>query len=345
MQIRQRRGAVVGVIIALALLMGMFVSLGMHAPAALANYPTGHDNTTNPAHMLSWTHSDPNTLDDPGFGTASSNYYYLKAYAAGSTVFCEVYTGGNWDIALETSSKVVLTELKTSGAGGRVYITNGVTGNLYMCRIADIGNQPLRDYAELNSGPAGNTTTSDCGGPGPVWDPNFNEAPMEPAPTSGMPTNGCSNPTTVKYAAGDPRLGVPPEQWGDLGSNAGNPTYSFTTEGSCDITAGTFFGSQGSNGTLTIEDASGAVVNGVKWGAETPNPQTMNQEFVGTDAGVQPAGSYKVKFTGPSNGHEIYFICMGPQFAIVTPPVLPPAQQSPTPTGSKHHSDHDRDDR
>jgi len=278
------------------------------APVAHASYAVGHDNSTA-SH--NWTHSDPNTLDDPGDGKAGSNYYYLKAIIAGPTVFCEVYTGGAWDIALENSSKHVLAELKTTNTGGRVYITNGVTGKLYMCRIADIGYQPLRDYAELNSGPTGNTTTSDCGGPGPVWDPNWDEQPMEPAPTPGMPINGCSSPTTVKYVSTDPRVGVPPEQSGDLGSNAGNPTYSFTTTASCDITAGTFFGSQGKNGTLTIENSSGTVVNGKKWGAQTSNPNTMSAEMVGADAGVQPAGTYKVHFVGPSNGHQVYFICQG----------------------------------
>jgi len=297
------------VLVACVALMATVAVVAPGTPVAHAQYSTGHDNSTAPHN---WTHSDPNTGDPPGDGKAGDGYYYLKMKAAGPTVYCELYTGGTFQMALMDAHKNVLAEITTNGLGGRVYITNGVTGNLYMCRIANIGTVPERDYAELNSGPIGNTTTSDCGGPGPVWDPNFDSLPMEPAPTPGMPVNGCNgHPGAAPYVAGDPRLSPPPAQTADLGSNAGNPTYSFTTTASCDMTAATFFGSQGSTGTLTIENSSGVTVNGKKWGAAEANPGVMNQEFVGADAGVQPAGTYKIHFAGPSNGHHIYAICQG----------------------------------
>ena len=298
------------VLVACVALMATFAVVAPGAPVAQAAYNFQHDNSTAPHN---WTHSDPNTLDPPGFGKAGDGYYYLKAYSAGTAVWCEVYTGGDFQMALMTSNKTVLAEITTKGVGGRVFITNAKPGALYMCRIANIGNLPERDYAELNSGNPGDVTTSDCGGPGAVVDPNFDAAPMEPAETPGMPVNGCAQRTTVPYAAGDPRLSFPPEQAFTLGTNKGNPTYTLTIAGSasCDLTAATFFGSQGSTGTLTITNAAGNVVNGKKWGTMTSNPHAANQEFAGADAGVQPPGTYHIHFQGPGNGHQIYAVCAG----------------------------------
>jgi hypothetical protein len=298
----------VALVLALTLAAAQMAGLSGMAPTAHAQAFTAHDNTTA-SH--NWTHADPNTLDPPGFGKAGDGYYYLKMKAAGTAVWCEVYTGGDWDIALENGNKHVLAETHTSGVGGRVFITNAKPGNLYMCRIANIGNLPERDYAELNSGNPGDVTNSDCGGPGAVVDPNFDAAPMEPLETPGMPINGCAQRTTVPYVAGDPRLVFPSEEAFTLGTNKGNPTYSLTTQAACDLTAATFFGNQGHAGTLTITDASGAVVNGRKWGAAEANPGVMTQEFVGADAGVLAPGTYHVHYNGPSNGHAVYAVCQG----------------------------------
>jgi hypothetical protein len=303
----------VALVLALTLAAAQLSGLTGALPTAHAAYSIGHDNTTNPAHADAWTHGDPNTGDAPGFGSFGNGYYYLKAYAAGNNVFCEVYTGGTWLIQLETSSKHVLSQLRTVNTGGRVFITNGHAGALYFCRISDVGTQPLRDYAELNSGPTGNTTTSDCGGPGPVWDPNFDEIPMEPAPTAGMPINGCNgHPGAAPYVAGDPRLSPPPAQTAALGPIKGGAVYAFTISGAaCDLSAGAFYGHQGTRATLTITDTSGAVVNGVKWGAMESNPRSETQEFVGADAGVLAPGTYDVHYAGPANNQDVYAICQG----------------------------------
>ncbi len=286
------------------------VGLAVQSPvAAHANYPIGHDNTTASSHDYAWTHGDPNTGLIPGNGNAANSYYYLKIYAAGPTVFCEVYSGGAWLIELEDVNKNVLASTTTTNTGARVYITNGVTGNLYQCRIANIGTVPQKDYAELNSGAVGDTYTSDCGGPGPVWDPNFNEAPMEPVLTPGMPVNGCDNPTTVTYSTGDPRLSPPPDQHNyDLGP-VQSQTYTVTTTRTGDLTAFAFVGSQGTNATINITDSHGVTVNGLKWGDMDPNPKTMNQEWADADAGVQPPGTYQIHYTGPTQlNHDMWAI-------------------------------------
>ncbi len=270
------------------------------APVAHAGYPTGHDNTTAPHD---WTHADPNTADPPGAGKLGSNYYYLKAYAVGPEVVCTVFSGGNWEIALEDAHKNVLAHEWPLTSGGQVFITNAHVGSLYMCRISDLGTTPLRDYAQLDSGPVGGVG---CGGPGPIVDPNWDAAPMQPLANSEVHCDALA-----PYTPGDPRLAPPPSETFALGSNSGDPTYAFTTSASCDLTAATFFGSQGHTGTLTIENTAGQVVNGVKWGLATPNPNALNQEFVGADAGAQPAGTYTVHFAGPGNGHDLYAICQG----------------------------------
>jgi hypothetical protein len=277
-------------------------AFGLVTPWAHAAIATGHDNSTNPAHDFAWTHGDPNTGLAPG--STSDGYYYLKANAVGNNVWCEIYTGGNWLLQLENGNKDVLAQATFKGTGGAVFITNGVAGNEYQCRIANTspaGGQVQKDYAELNSGVTNNTTTSDCGGPGKVWDPNFNERPMEPKEPSGMPVNGCSHQVTVPYKAGDPRLSPPGQHTFNLGTITGNFNRTITTTKAGDLTAIAFFGHQGTNGTLEITNAAGTVVNGWKWGDKAPNPKTMNQEFVGVDAGVQPPGTYHVIYTGPSN--------------------------------------------
>lgn len=302
-----RSYGIIGVVLAMALI--AVVRAGTQ-PVAHAAYSYGHDNSTNPAHAHAWTHGDPNTGDEAGNGKSNSGYYYLKAFAAGSNVWCEVYTSGSWLIQLEDGNKNVLAQTTTTNAGGRAFITNAVRGNLYMCRISDIGSQPLKDYAELNSGAPGDVTTSDCGGPGPVWDPNFNAPPMEPAETPGMPLNGCANQTTVKYLASDPRSAPPAHQQSIAAGPIVGPkvTYTFTTTHAGDITAFAFFGNKGVSATLVLTDLQGNVLNGQKWGARTANPNTMNQEFVGADAGVQPAGTYRVTYTGPSNSRNIWVL-------------------------------------
>lgn len=284
----------------MVVVLATFAVTQVSAPTAFAAYATGHDNTTAPH---SWTHADPNTGDPPGNGKLGSNYYYLKTFAIGPEVVCTVFSGGNWEIALEDGAKHVLAHEWPLTSGGQVSITNAHIGSLYMCRISDLGTTPLRDYAQLDSGPIGQVS---CGGPGPIIDPNWDAAPMQPVPNSQI---SCA--TLAPYTPGDPRLAPPPTQTFDLGGNAGNPTYALTTSATCDLTAATFFGSQGRTGTLTITNATGAVVNGAKWGAQTPNPRTMNQEFVGADAGVQPPGVYRVHFAGPGNGHHLYAICQG----------------------------------
>jgi hypothetical protein len=274
---------------------------------AITSTPTGHDNTTAPWHDYKWTHGGPNSGNFPGNGNSGTGYYYLKMYAAGPVVFCEVYSAGDWLIQLEDANKNVFMQLTTSGAGGRVYMTNATTGALYQCRISDIGSQPQKDYAELNSGALGDTHTSDCGGPGPVWDPNFDAPPMEPAPTSGMPTNGCDHRSAVAYVSTDPRVSPPAQEGHDLGAISGNHTYTFTTTRAGDLTAFAFVASQGTSATITITNSSGQTINGVKWGDEMVNPKTMNQEFVEADAGVQPAGTYHVVYSGPAaSGHDMW---------------------------------------
>lgn len=279
------------------------------ASTAHGGYPYGHDNTTNPAHLLSWTHADPNTADPPGNNRLGDNYYYLKAFAAGPEVVCTVFSGGNWEIVLEDAHKHVLAHAWPLTTGGRVYITNAKVGNLYMCRISDLGTTPERDYAQLDSGAIGDTKTLGCGGPGPVWDPNFNEPPMDPAPTPGMPPIGCATPTTVPYTPGDPRLAPPHEQTAALGPIHNGAAYRFTVSRACDLTAGAFFGHQGAYATLSITNLAGKLVNGPKWGARTPSLMRMNREFVGANAGVLAPGTYVVHYSGPANNKDIYAIC------------------------------------
>jgi len=278
------------------------------APVALADYPLGHDNSTNPAHV--WTHGDPNVGDAPGNGVARNGYYYLKVRAAGTAVWCEVYSGGSWLIQLETASKQVIAQLRTITTGGRVFTRHAHPGALYLCRISDVGSQALKDYAEENSGAPGDRMASDCGGPGPVWDPNFNAPPMEPAPTLGMPVNGCADPTTVPYHAGDPRLSPPQEVSVDLGPLHSGDVSTITTQYACDLTAFAFFGHQGRPATIAITSSSGQVVNGPKWGAQTPNPNSGDQEYVGADAGVVPSGTYVIHYTGPTNNQDLWAVCV-----------------------------------
>lgn len=297
------------ILLALILLMVAVAAIQLVAPTAHAQASYGHDNSTAPH---TWTHGDPNTGDAPGFGSFGNGYYYLKAYSVGTAVWCEVYTGGAWLIQLETSSKRVLAQLRTVNTGGRVFITNAKPGALYLCRISDVGTQPLKDYGELNSGDPGNTTTSDCGGPGPVVDPNFNEPPMEPAETPGMPVNGCAQRTTAPYTPGDPRLSSPTEQYANLGPIVNGATYRFTTQQTCDVTAFAFYGHQGSRATILITDLDGNVVNGPKWGAETPNPDSATQEFVGADGGLLAAGTYVVRYHGPANDKRVWALCVAP---------------------------------
>lgn len=284
-------------------------AIQLTTPTAHADYSVGHDNSTAPHN---WTHGDPNTGDAPGFGSSGDGYYYLKAYSAGTAVWCEVYTGGAWLIQLETSSKHVIAQVRTVNAGGRVFTTHAHPGSLYFCRISDVGAQPLKDYAELNSGNPGDVTNSDCGGPGPVVDPNFNEAPMEPAETPGMPVNGCAQRTTVPYAAGDPRLSLPPQQSADLGPIVNHAAYRFTVAQACDLTASAFYGHQGHPATLAITDLAGNIVNSVKWGAMEANPDRATQEFVGADAGMVAPGTYVVHYAGPANDKSVYAICSVP---------------------------------
>lgn len=294
-------------------LLALLALLVHPAAPAHANYAFGHDNTTNPAHDYFWTHGGPNSGNAPGNGQSSNGYYYLKVYAAGPVVFCEVYTGGDWLIQLEDANKHVLSQLRTSSTGGRVFITTATPGKLYQCRISDVGSQAQRDYAELNSGALNDTHTSDCGGPGPIIDPNTGQAPMEPAPTPGMPVNGCDTPTTVKYIPGDPRSLPPVHEQHALGLIASNHTYTVTTTLAGHLTAFGFYGHQGSAATLTITDTQGNILNGEKWGDRVPNPKTMTQEFVEADAGVQPAGTYLIHYSGPSNTQQLW--------ALVVPPL------------------------
>ena len=108
------------------------------AQLAYANYPKGHDNATNPAHMGVWTHGDPNTGLIPG--STSDGDYYLRAFPDGDHVWCEVYSGGNWQVQLihGGGNSPVVAQSDFHGTGGRVAITNGTAGNLYGCRISNI---------------------------------------------------------------------------------------------------------------------------------------------------------------------------------------------------------------
>jgi len=273
------------------------------APTAFAGYAQGHDNSTNPAHAQSWTHADPNVADPPGDGRLGSNYYYLKIDAAGPEVVCTVASGGNWEIAVEDGKKNVLAHSWPLTSGGQVFITNAKVGALYMCRISDLGTTPLKDYAQLDSGAVG---AVGCGGPGPVVDPNWNAAPMQPLANSQVQ---CA--ALAPYTPGDPRLAPPPAQTAALGPIKGGAVYPFTITAACDLTAGAFYGHQGSKATLTITDTSGAVVNGVKWGAMESNPRSETQEYVGADAGVLAPGTYDVHYAGPGNNQDVYAICQG----------------------------------
>ena len=276
-------------------------------PVALADAPLGHDNSTAPHD---WTHGDPNVGDAPGNGVARNGYYYLKMRAAGTATWCEVYTGGDWLIQVEDGHKTVLAQTRTHTTGGRAFITTARPGALYLCRISDIGDEALKDYAEFNSGDPGDVTTSDCGGPGIVLDPNFNAPPMEPAPAPGMPRNGCADPTTVPYHTGDPRLSPPQELSVDLGPLHPGGVSTITTQRACDLTSFAFFGHQGRAARIVITTPSGQVINGPKWGAQTPNPNTENQEYVGADAGVVGPGTYVIHYTGPTNNKDLWAICV-----------------------------------
>jgi len=281
--------------------MSVFAVAVPSAPTAFAGYAQGHDNTTA-AHT--WTHADPNVADPPGDGRLGDGYYYIKATAIGPEVVCTVFSGGNWEIALEDGKKNVLAHSWPLTSGGQVYITNAKVGALYMCRISDLGTTPLKDYAQLDSGPVG---AVGCGGPGPVVDPNWDAAPMQPLANSQV---HCA--ALAPYTPGDPRLAPPPAQTAALGPIVNGAVYPFTITGAaCDVTAGAFYGHQGTRATLTITDTSGAVVNGVKWGAMESNPRSETQEFVGADAGVLAPGTYDVHYAGPSNNQNIYAICQG----------------------------------
>jgi hypothetical protein len=132
---------------------------------------------------------------------------------------------------------------------------------------------------------------------------------MEPAPPEAF-ANGCSDPTAAPYAAGDPRLSPPGQQTFDLGNisgNTGGNGLPFTTGTTGDLTAIAFFGHQGTSGTIGITDCHGHYLNGTRWGDQAPDPKTMNQEFTGADAGVQPAGTYCLVYTGPSNGTQQFY--------------------------------------
>lgn len=263
-------------------------------------FPYGHDNST--IHH-NWTHGDPN------IGTPPKSYYYIKAIAAGSNVFCELYSAfPRANLRLEDSSKRVLAEADFAGQGGRVFITNATPGHMYQCRLENDSAMPMKDYLELNSGAAGDILTSDCGGPGPVVDPNFDAPPMEPLHTQGMPVNGCNGVSgSIPYDPTDPRVGIPLNQQSyDLGVNRGNATYTIVTTRYADLTAFVFFGSQGDWGTMTITDDSGNVVNGPKWGAMEANPGHANQEYVGADAGQVPPGTYHIRFRGPANSQHVW---------------------------------------
>jgi fibronectin type 3 domain-containing protein len=296
--------------------------IGFSAAPALADYPTGHDNTTNPAHMGLWTHGDPNTGLIPG--STSDGYYYLRAHSDGRFVWCEVYSGGDWQIQLihGAGNAPVEAQKDFHGTGGRVAVTDGVAGDVYGCRISNIsatvanGGQVQKDYAELNSANSSDVmTTGDCGGPGPASDPNFGGiTPMEPAPPDPFP-NGCSGgpsgpggPGDEPYNASSLQVSPPVSQSFAVGAVAsGGHAYTVTTTYPGDLTAVAFIGNKGTSGTLTIENSSGHVVNGQKWGARTANPHTQNQEYVGADAGVQPAGTYRIVYDGPANSsHDVY---------------------------------------
>lgn len=335
-----------GLLAALAAL--LLTAALVRAPLAHANFPTGHDNSTNPGHDLQWTHADPNSEVAPG---TSTGYYYLKAYASGPFVYCTVFSAENWHVELVTPTKVILAQANFANSGGRVFITNATAGNLYECRIANnspSGGSVQKDYAELNSGAIGDPNI-DCGGPGPVWDPNFDAAPMQPAPTPGMPAVSCATPQTVAYTPGDKRLAPPAGAVTyNLGAITGSQTWTITTSVTGDLTAGAFFGNQGVNGTLEITNATGTVVNGEKWGDNVPNPKTMNQEFVGVDAGVEPPGTYKIVYTGPANSTQVAHALLVPypQALALASPASPPSGGgvggTPPPRPVAHHRHHHR---
>lgn len=297
------------IILILVLALAGIIGTQQTSPAH-ATYANGHDNSTAVSHVLAWTHGSPNTGLAPGFGSSGNGYYYLKADAPqGATIDgnCEVYSPGDWLIQFEDASKHVLMQTTTHGTGGRAWATGLHAGALYQCRISDIGANVQKDYAELHLWDDGDLTTSDCGGPGVVLDPNFNQRPMEPAHTAGLPANGCNGvPGADPYNAADPRASVPPQEQHDLGAIVGGHVYTFTTSQAGDLTAFAFYGHQGSRATISITDANGTIVNGPKWGAQTPNPMTMTQEYVGADAGVQPAGTYQIHYSGPSNTQHLW---------------------------------------
>lgn len=289
----------------MALLVVLAFSAVLPNVIAHAGYAVGHDNTTAPH---TWTHADPNVADPPGNGRLGSNYYYLKAYAAGPEVVCTVFTAGNWEIALENADKQVLAHSWPLTTGGQVSITNAHPGALYLCRISDLGTTPAKDYAQLDSGPIGGVTCQDE--PGPILDPNFDAIPMQPIPNSQV---SCPPDVIAPYTPGDPRLALPRTQTANLGPIVNGAVYVFTVTGgtSCDLSAGAFFGHQGMPATLTITNASGQVVNGVKWGAQTPNPNTAREEYVGTDAGVLAPGTYTVRYSGPTQSNQrVWAICV-----------------------------------
>lgn len=289
----------------LATLTLLFTMTHATLPVAHAGYAYGADNTTA-SHT--WTHADPNTADPPGNGRLGSNYYYLKAYAAGPEVVCTVFTAGNWEIALENADKQVLAQEWPLTTGGQVFVTNAHIGSLYMCRISDLGSAPAKDYAQLDSGPVGDVTCADE--PGPILDPNFDVIPMQPIPQSQV---SCPASVIAPYTPGDPRLAPPLAQTAKLGPIVNGAVYTFTITGgaSCDLSAGAFYGHQGHAATLSITDPAGALVNGMKWGAQTPNPNTQHEEYVGTDAGVLAPGTYDVRYNGPTQSNQaIWAICV-----------------------------------
>lgn len=178
-----------------------------------------HDNTTAPIHTGHWTHGDPN-IGLPGDPNGGNGYYYLSITACGPLVYGEVYSPDPrsadastyaWDIDISPGYDHLneLASAQWHGSGGRVFITNATPGAQYRLRVANISTRTVKDYAEFNSGPIGGTD-ADCGGPGPVRDPNTGGPPVEPAPQVGFPANSCAKGSgTIPFPGGPTPVPTP----------------------------------------------------------------------------------------------------------------------------------------
>jgi hypothetical protein len=322
----------------LALLPG--VASGAEAPTlklAQESPTNGHDNTTASRHDRQWTHGDPNA-GIFGNSMPSSNYYYLDITMAGKYAWCEVYTPGDWKIDILPADSVSNIPFITGhfhGTGGRVFY-HGFTGKPVRCRVSNISPYGFiqKDYAELNSGNPGDLN-SDCGGPGPVVDPNTNSEPVEPPESINVGPavpNQCQHPTTIRGAAA-PAPCSATTYFGDATSGA----YELSVLTRGDLTVISLHGSHGTPATMSVTDTTGHVINNPRWGSNPdPNPATTTSGFTAVDAGVVSPGAYFIYYSGPPGdlGALVDYVTNG-SFALVPVPTQAPAQTATAPACSR----------